>query len=328
METQVRVLVLGANGFIGRHLVAALLSANQEVVAAVRKPDEIRRRFPSVQAIKADLNLDTLPDVWRTRLEGIDAVVNVAGILRRTAGQSLKAVHVEGPLALYVACQNQGVRRVIHISATGADEKAGTGFALSKHEAEERLKTLDLDWLILRPSLVYAQGSYGGTSLMRGLSALPFVIPLPGNGDQLFQPLHADDLAKVVVSFLENSTVNRCTLEPCGPERLSLKDILIRWRAWLGLPEAFILPVPLRLIRLACKVGDVLGCGPFSTTALNQLLYGNTADPDAFANSSGMRLESMDRWLVRLPSHVQDRWHARLYFLKPLLRAILAALWL
>ncbi|MBF0355990.1 MAG: NAD(P)H-binding protein [Alphaproteobacteria bacterium] len=323
-----RVLVLGANGFIGRHLTAALLSAGHKVVAAVRRPDEIRRRFPGIHTVKADLNQDIAPDIWMHRLEGIDAVVNAAGILRATPGQSLDAVHIEGPLALYEACQAQGVRRIIHISATGADTGAGTGFATSKHEAEERLKAFDLDWMVLRPSLVYAQGSYGGTSLMRGLSALPFVIPLPGKGDQPFQPLHADDLAQVVISLLESRQINRCTLEPCGPERLFLKDILIRWRAWLGLPEATILSIPLPMLRLACKMGDVLGRGPFSTTALNQLLYGNAADPEAFSKATGMQFDSLDRWLARSPSHVQDRWHARLYFIKPLLRAVLAFLWL
>ncbi|MBF0269891.1 MAG: NAD(P)H-binding protein [Alphaproteobacteria bacterium] len=323
-----RVLVLGAKGFIGRHIVAALLSADHQVIAAVRETGEMPRRFPGISEIAVDLNSDVAPEDWADRLKGVDAVVNAAGILRAAPGQSLDAVHVSGPMALYQACQMAGVKRIIHISATGADKEAGTGFALSKYEAEERLKQLDLNWLILRPSLVYAQGSYGGTSLMRGLAALPIVIPVPGCGDQVFQPLHADDLAQAVVRFIETGEPRQCTLEPCGPEQLSLREILVKLRAWLGLPQAFVLPVPLWLIRVACKVGDLIGGGPFSTTALSQLLHGNAASATAFEGATGLRFLSMDQWHVKCPSHVQDRWHARLYFLNPLLRAVLAILWL
>src|SRR5206468_10482328 len=63
-----------------------------------------------------------------------------------------------------------------------------TEYALTKHAAEQSLKALDLDWVILRPSLVYAEGSHGGTSLLRALAAFPWITFLPGNGEQPFQP--------------------------------------------------------------------------------------------------------------------------------------------
>jgi uncharacterized protein YbjT (DUF2867 family) len=105
--------------------------------------------------------------VWTPRLQGVDAVINCAGILQGGRGQSIEAVHHLGPRALFDACVGSGVRRVIQISAISADEAAGTAYASSKKSAEDALRSLDLEWVILRPSLVYARGSYGGTCSVR-----------------------------------------------------------------------------------------------------------------------------------------------------------------
>ncbi len=99
-----RILLTGANGFIGRHITAALLGAGHDVVAAVRALAEVRRAFPEVTAIAADMNAGTEPEAWVPRLAGVDAVVNCAGILQGSRGQSIEAVHYLGPKALFDAC--------------------------------------------------------------------------------------------------------------------------------------------------------------------------------------------------------------------------------
>ena len=148
-----RVLLTGANGFIGRYLVAALHAAGHDVTAAVRRPSEIARAFPAVRTITVDLNRDLAPDIWRLRLAGIDAVVNCAGILSASRGQAIEAIHHTGPCALFDACAAAGVRRVIQISAISADLAAKTDYAATKKAADDHLATLDIDWVVLRPSL-------------------------------------------------------------------------------------------------------------------------------------------------------------------------------
>src|SRR4051794_34698368 len=197
-----RILLLGANGFIGSRLVAVLLADGHEVRAAVRNPHRLKSRFPPIDARHVDLNRFTTMQDWRSLLAGIDAVVNCAGALQSGRGQNLKAIHEEAPSALFQACVEARVRRVVHISAISADPAATTEYALTKHSAEQRLRELDLDWVILRPSLVYAEGSHGGTSLLRALAAVPWITPLPGSGGQPFQPLHVDDLAKTVALLI------------------------------------------------------------------------------------------------------------------------------
>jgi uncharacterized protein YbjT (DUF2867 family) len=323
-----RILVAGANGFIGSHIVAALLSRGYAVTGCVRKPDAWRRRWPSCAAIACDFNRDTAPEIWLPRLAGIDAVVNAAGILSERGGQSHAKVHVAAPAALFEACRRAGVRRVVHISALGADAAAGTDYARSKRSAEEALAATDLDWIILRPSLVYGGGAYGGTALMRGLAALPFALPVVGEGSQAFCPLHMDDLVRAVCRFLEPDAPTRTRLDAVGPEAKTLREILVGLRAWLGLPPAHVVSVPVGLMRLGCRLGDALGWATVNGTALRMLEYGNVADGRPFRDAIGFAPRGFAAGLASQPASTQDRWHARLVPVRPLLRWALALIWL
>ncbi len=322
------VLLTGATGFIGRHLCARLLADGHRVTAAVRAPASARRRFPGIHTMAVDLNRMTAAADWAPLLAGVDAVVNCAGILQSRRGQSADAIHARSPAALFDACAAAGIRRVVQISAVSADPAAGTEYALSKKAADDHLRALDLDWVVLRPSLVYGPGSHGGTSTLRGLAGLPWLLPLIGDGGQPFQPIHVDDLAATVARCLTDPALARRTLDPVGPETLTLRQILEATRAWLDLPPARPVRIPTGVVRLIARAGDAVGRGPITTTALRQLDYGNVADPATFKAAIGFRPRSLAEAYRQAPSHVQDRWHARLYWLKPALTAALALLWL
>ena len=98
-----RILFLGANGFIGSWVLSRLLADGHEVCAAVRNPERLARRFPEIAAVHADLNRMIGPEDWRPLLGGVDAVINCAGALQSGRGQNLHAIHLEAPLALYRA---------------------------------------------------------------------------------------------------------------------------------------------------------------------------------------------------------------------------------
>ncbi|MEE8371704.1 MAG: NAD(P)H-binding protein [Sphingomonadales bacterium] len=320
-----RIFITGAGGFIGGYLVSGLLREGHQVIAGLRAPEKFLRRFPSTEAVMVDFLTDHDPAVWKARLAGCDALINAAGILH---GSQLQAVHVTGPKAMFEGAVQAGVAKIVHISAVSADRDAGTAYALSKLEADDYLKTCNLDWTILRPSLVYAAGAYGGTALMRGLAALPLVIPLVGKGDQPFQPIHAGDVTRTVLQALSDPGLSRKVIEPVGPETLTLRDILFGLRAWLGLPPARELRVPLGLINLAAMLGPIFGSGPVNPTSVRQLTYGNVSDSKAFEAAVGWRPRSFSEALEGDPAQTQDIWHARAYFLAPLSKWVLAFLWL
>jgi uncharacterized protein YbjT (DUF2867 family) len=316
-----RILLIGASGFIGRELFAALEARGHAVVPAVRRL-HAAPPFAREAAVQVDLARDLDPATWTPRLQRIDAVVNCAGILQDRGSQSSEAVHHRGPQALYRACEATGVRRVVLISAISADAAVPTRFAATKLAGEDVLRSSRLDWAVLRPSLVHARGAYGGTALFRGLAALPFRVPVPAGDGHVFQPIHVDDLARVVALALESDRLVGKTLDPVGPDRVTLGEILADYRRWLGLAPARAIGVPRALVRAAARIGDFAG-GPLNSTALAQLEHGNAGDYAAFAAACGIDCLGWRAALALHPAHAQDRWHARLYFLPAALAVVL-----
>ncbi|MCB1476717.1 MAG: SDR family oxidoreductase [Rhodobiaceae bacterium] len=319
------ILLLGAGGFIGRHVLAELLSHGHRVDAIVRRDDGLGSAFPQARIHELDLIGMTSEVDWHPRLAGIDVVVNAAGMLR---GPAMHAIHVAMPEALYAACGRTGVKRVVLLSAISARPDVETDYARTKLQGEAALRAADVQWTILRPSLVYGDGSYGGTSLLRGMAALPWRVPVPGAGDQLFSPVHVDDLARAIRIACEDDALAAAELEPVGPRTLTLAALLDKYRRWLGFGHARFVSVPMLVMNLVARLGDVFGNGPVSTNSLKQLVAGNAGDGQSFATAIGFSPRSLDDALHARPASVQDRWHARLFFLPALLTAVLALTWI
>jgi len=307
-----RILITGANGFIGSHLTSHLLQAGHNLTAAVRDPDKLKRRFPTVQTIFADLNRFTRPSDWQPLLKNIDVVINCAGLLQSRHGQKLSSIHAQAPIALFDACVlAKTTKKIIQISAIGVE---GTSdFARTKRQADDYLETLNIDWTILRPSLVYGRDSYGGTAMLRALSATPFFIPLIGKGYQKFQPIHVNDLCECILLAIKTKKLSQTIASPCGPDIMTVREITSQWRAWLGLPKAKFIQMPKGLIGAAARVGDIFGKGPLTTTALQQINDSPIADLKAYRHKTGLAPKSFPTMLAQEPANADALWHARLY---------------
>jgi hypothetical protein len=134
-----------------------------------------------------------------------------------------------------------------------------------------------------------------------------------------------DDLARVVIESVESRALARRTLDPVGPDVVTLREILVDYRRWLGLAPAPAIAIPRALVAAAARIGDAVG-GPLNSTALAQLEHGNAGDYDAFRAATGIDCMGWRRALARHPAHAQDRRHARLYFVPALLVAALMLL--
>jgi uncharacterized protein YbjT (DUF2867 family) len=319
-----RVLVTGASGFIGGLLVDALIAAGVEVVPAVRDTAGASRRWPDLHPLAVDFAADTDPAVWRPRLVGVDAVVNAVGLFRESPQQSFETVHVRAPQALFAACADVGVARVVQLSALGADQQATTAYHRSKKQADAFLLSLPLNATVLQPSLVFgADGA--STRLFLGLAALPLV-PLPGGGTQQVQPVHVDDLVAAVLAVLSASSPARL-LAVVGPQAISLRDYLQCLRGGLGLGRLRVLPVPMTVARGAAMLGSRLKHSLLDRDALSMLERGNTADAAPLARALGRAPRPCDAF-IDAPTGCVLREAVLLRPALAWLRLSIAALWI
>ncbi|MBX3447198.1 MAG: NAD-dependent epimerase/dehydratase family protein [Parvibaculaceae bacterium] len=327
-----RVLVTGAYGFIGQHIAVGLARAGHEVVACGRDLALGRRLLPGFEWQFCDFNKDTDEAVWLPRLAGVHAVVNCVGILQPTVRDTHQKAHVAGPVALFSAARKAGVRRIVQISALGAEGGAGTDYSASKSVGDDFLKSLDIDWVVMKPSLVYGRGSFGGTTLLRSLAGLPGVVPLVDGGRHAFQPVFMDDLVASVVRLVEPDAPSRIEIAITGPAPKTTREIALLIRRWLGFPEARVLNIPAWLAKPMLLLGDVAGWfglpTAFRSSSLRQMELGNTANCDAAVAATGIVPRPMDVALADSPSTLQDRLHARSAMAVALLRVTIGLFWL
>lgn len=322
------ILITGGTGFLGSHFVTRLAGEGHRLTLAVRDPARARARstsaaydYAAVDFMRATRSADWLP-----MLAGIDVVINAVGILRESGGQTFDLLHRQAPAALFAACASAHVKRVIQISALGADEHAQSGYHLSKRAADEVLLGLPVAAAIVQPSLVYGAG---GTSarLFGVLASLP-LIPLPGRGDQRVQPVHIDDLVELVVRLVDGELPENPRIAAVGPHALTLREFLAALRKALGIarPPRFI-PVPDVLTDSAAKVASMLPGALLDVETLAMLRRGNTADPSMMRRLLGREPRGVEDFIPRREAGAA-RLGVQLQWLLPVLRASIAFVWI
>jgi uncharacterized protein YbjT (DUF2867 family) len=323
-----RVLIVGGYGLIGGYVLARLAADGHELIGIGRDTVEARRRFPAVRWITVDLATANT-SAWDEALQGVEAVVNCAGALQDSRRDDLRAVHVDGLGVLARAAAAAGVRRMIHISAAGVEVSPGA-FGATKRAAEAMLAAIDLSWIVLRPGLVLASNAFGGSALLRGLAAFPFVIPAI-HADRPVQVVSARDVAAAVAAALKSAAPTGVAIDLVADEETSLADILRALRGWLGYAPAPIVRAPLVLARLSAAIADALAHlgwrSPLRTTAVDQLAAGVQGDAGSAQRLLGVKVRGLSEILTDDPAGIQERWFARLYLLKPAILVMLAAFW-
>ncbi|MEJ5031372.1 NAD-dependent epimerase/dehydratase family protein [Comamonas sp. MYb69] len=280
---QPTVLLCGGQGFIGQALARQLRAQGLRVIAASR------RSQPPLQFGKIQQPADWLP-----HLQGVDMVINAVGSLRDQPGPdgaSLEALHQTSPQALFEACAQAGVRRVMQLSALGV-EGNDTDYARTKRAADAHLLALtaqgQLDGIVVRPSIVIgAQGA--STQLFMRLALLP-VLVLPAVMQQrLMQPVAVDELAEVMVRLLQSPTTGIVPLG--GPQRLSMAQMIASLRQQAGRSQPLQLRLPGWATQASARLGDAVPSSPWCSASLQLASLDNCCDPAPMA-----------QWLGRAPT--------------------------
>ncbi|MFB6163831.1 MAG: SDR family oxidoreductase [Haloarculaceae archaeon] len=264
------VLVVGGSGFIGTHLSRELLDRGHDVTVLSRTPED--EDLPAgVETVRGDV---TAYDSMEGAFEGRDAVVYLVALspLFKPSGGDRQhfAVHTEGARNVIRAAEAHDVGRLVHLSALGADPEGPTAYIRAKGEAEELVRASDLEWAIVRPSVVFGEGGEF-VSFTRTLVP-PGVAPLPGGGERTrFQPIWVGDFVPLLADAVEDEEHAGETYEIGGPEVLTLKQI-----ATLVRPGVRVVPVPMGLAGLGLKaLGEVPGA-PMGADQYRSLRFDNT----------------------------------------------------
>jgi uncharacterized protein YbjT (DUF2867 family) len=277
------ILVCGASGFIGRRIVRTLREAGLSVTEA--------------SSASHNFSQNLQPSDWLPRLEGFDAVVNAVGILRDTRDRKLDALHHRAPAALFEACAQVGVRRVIQISANGVDQ-FNTRYATTKRAADEVLLRLRaegrLDGSVVRPSIVYGRGG-ASSALFMTLARLPVMVLPAAALRARIQPVAVQDVALAVLRLLQEGGPEQVTA--VGVQALPLSAFIAELRRQLGHGQALVVPLPEAPSRWSARVGDHLSFQPWSTESLAMLQSDNVGDAAVFAHLLGRSPLPLERFV-------------------------------
>ena len=297
-----RILIVGATGFIGSAAAARLSAQGHQIVAVSRSKQPLGLMPATI--LKEDVAQATDPADWLPHLAGVDAVVNCAGTLQDGPRNSTAGVHVRGPVALFKACEITGIRRVVHLSAVGVDRATPTAFSRTKLAGDQALMALDLDWVILRPSVVVGRGAYGGSALLRGLAALPIMPLIPAAG--ALQLVHSDDLVAAIEFFLQPNAPSHIAMDGVGPRLFAFADAVRLFRRWLRWPEAPAVRLPSWAANAAYPLGDLVALlgwrPPVRSTARSEIMRGAVGDPARLPEVAGLKLTDIEAtWLPSRP---------------------------
>jgi NADH dehydrogenase len=292
-----KVLVLGGTGFVGRHVCAKLARLQLGLTVPTRRQRHAGSliTLPQLQLLEADVHD---PQQLQTLLAGHDAVVNLVAILQGTQA-AFQRVHVDLPRALARACEQTGVRRVVHISALGADsdapERLPSMYLRSKSEGERVLRQARLDLTVIRPSVIFGAEDRFLNTFAQLQRVAPFV-PLAGAHAQL-QPVWVEDVASAVVACLagphQQDSVGQ-TYEAAGPEIYTLRELVQAAGRWAGLAGGRgrpVWPLPDALARLQAQLMEWMPGEPLlSRDNLDSLRVPNVAT-GRYPGLSGLGIE-------------------------------------
>lgn len=327
-----RVLVIGAYGFIGSGIARRLLASGHSVVGFARSVATGQRLIPDIDWIEGDLNRLTHTSCWLPHLEGIDAVVNAGGALQSGAGDRLRAIHGDSIVALIEACEQTGAARFVQISAPGATLADSSHFLSTKAVADERLRSSTLQWSILRPGLVVGRNAYGGTLLVRALATTPLLC-FTVHGSASIQTVALEDVVEAVERCLLVSGPQPIDIDLVSAPRLSLTEVIAQHRRWLSIRPAFAaIDLPPFIATAVGWCADALGVlgwrSPLRSNAMGMIARGVTGDATQGAALLGRPMLTLGQTLARNPSGIQDRWHGRLVLMMPFLIFALSLLFL
>jgi len=264
------ILVTGGTGFVGRHLAARLVEQGEQVRVLARG----RSEAPGAEVVQADI-ADTTAVAEAAR--DCRAVIHLVGIIRERRGASFRRVHVEGTRSVIDGCREAAVPRLLYMSALGARPDARSRYHRTKWQAEDLIRESGLQTTVFRPSVIFGAG---GSFLpqIRNLVQRAPMVPIPGSGMNLIQPVWVEDVVSCFVGALDSAgTVGR-SYALGGPETYGFEQLVDVIAEADGV-EVVKVHLPIALLRPAVAVlSRIIPGFPLTSDQLAMLLEDSACD--------------------------------------------------
>jgi uncharacterized protein YbjT (DUF2867 family) len=289
------ILVTGGTGFVGRHVVQALLAAGRDVRALVRDPKKDAR-------LGCDLVEGDMTDAasLRRAVEGVDVVVHLVAI-RQGKPEQFQRIMVDGTRGLLAAAREAGVGRFVLMSALGTSEESKdlVPYYGAKWQMEQDVKASGLPYVIFRPSFIFERDG-GILPTFRKLAKLTPVTPIIGSGEQRIQPIWAGDVAAYFDRAIDLDAATGRTFEIGGPDTVSWNEFWARLKRVLGMRRPSV-HVPVGLMKVNALLTERLpGDIPLTRDLLKMLEHvDNVVSNDEAVQTFQLPLVPLDEQLRR-----------------------------
>ncbi len=308
---KMKICILGGSGFVGGSLCEELTKAGHTVKILTRSFKIHRELLVFPGARVEEIDPYQLGELF-THFQGQDVVINLIGVLNSDRkGETFKQAHERIPELISNACQQTGVKRILHVSALHASEHAPSEYLRSKARGEARLvaaRKHGIDVTIFRPSVMFGPRDEFLNRFARLLKRIPFVFPLACPNAR-FQPLYVDDLSRAMVQSLTRFSMFNQTYNICGPKVYTLRE-LVEYTARLKKLNRKIIGLNNTLSRLQARILQWVPGKPFTMDNYLSMQIDSVCDED-FSEQFGFAPTALERvapnWLLDEPEPTDRR---------------------
>jgi len=269
------ILVFGASGQIGRHLIRKLTKNNYKVVAVTRNIHQ-KGYILKTQANPGYLEIVELTyfniEKIKSLVEECSICINLIGILFEKKKNFFKNIHTDFPDLLSKLSAKKNIEKLIHLSSLGIEKSLDSNYAISKLEGENKIKNNFDRVVVLKPSIVYSVDDNFTTNFMTLLNRLP-IMPIYYEGKTKFAPIHVTDLAQIIFDVVQGKT-NEQTIECIGPEIISFKEIILKLLKTID-KKRLLIPLPLVIAKMTAKIFEIMPNPLITVDQINLLKHDN-----------------------------------------------------
>ena len=274
------IVVTGASGYLGSHIVRRLIQEGQGVRAMVhnieRAKKEARLEGLHIDWVQANV---TEPSSLERAFEGATVIIHTVAIAIEKGGLDYETINYNGTVNVVEAARQRGVKRFINISQLGANSDLPYRFLASKGKAQEYVAASDLEWTAFRPAVIWGPEDEFANTFAKLVPLTPLIFPIVGDEDSLFQPVWVEDVVTCVVKALEAPHTYRKEFELGGPEVLTLEEIERRTLKGVD-AKRWMLRFPMPVLRLVVSLMEKLMPAPPVTRSLLELLQVSNVTSD------------------------------------------------